>query len=60
MCPCRWSEEARTGSRAFMWTGWGFSASNPTLDTRLHHPEKPFEFYHLAHRKKLTPEDLGP
>jgi hypothetical protein len=33
---------------------------NPWTRTLLHHPKKPFEFYHLAYRKKLTREESGP
>jgi hypothetical protein len=36
----------------------------PTIDsesvTCLYHREKPFEFFHLGCRKKLTLEELGP
>jgi len=34
--------------------------SDSASDRHLHHRKKPFEFYHLAYRKKLTSEELPP
>ena len=59
---CRFAEgrEALEEARALLWIGCGVMTVIPTSQTHLHHPEKPFEFYYLGCRKKLTPGALGP
>ena len=47
-------------ARALLWIGCEVKAAIPTSYTQLHHRKKPFEFYHLGCRKKLTPHALGP
>ena len=53
-------EEQRAVARTFLGIGCGLPTSNSHSDTDPHHPEKPFEFYHLDCRKKLTPADHTP
>ena len=53
-------EEQGAGAKTFLGIACGLPTSNSHSDAHPHYPEKPFEFYHLDCRKKLTPQELTP
>ena len=59
-CLSEESAEQRLGAPALIDGEQLLPTSDSTADRYLHHPKKPFEFYHLAYRKKLTSVELAP
>jgi hypothetical protein len=58
--PLAGKQEQGTEALALIERKHDLPTTDARSDTHLHHRKKPFEFYHLAYRKKLTAKELAP